>query len=422
MSNRRSSNSMCDYYGVLGVSATATASELRQAYRRQALLHHPDKNPHRVTEATEAFKQVAEAYEVLRSAKSRAAYDRGRHFQQDFADRGDSCEADCKAGAWTRSHSEFSFGRAKDLFREVFGDEFVCNVEKVAQACEPHLREAGCRAKEVARACEPHLREAGSRAKEVSEAVAAATASAVDKTIKVAGPRLQTAASATACAVEGAVNRCSNSAPVKSAVGAGLAKAESEAWDDVLFWQGVVSKRAEVTDAAQVRLRDLEKDCEKQRKSRRLQIELLRDTAVNSGMCTLAGIFILVVAWLFMEWFQRGYLPLAAGLFEVCLVVRTLAHCSSYSNACDTDAQCLRIEQQGRFRLTSDVAVAKRRLQEAQHEVAKSAADAEALREDKAMVDRDGVSISSVATVGLHCIRRLTYTPAQRRSLRGLSM
>jgi len=280
----------------------------------------------------------------------------------------------------------------------------VSNLEKVAQACEPHLRGAG------------------SRAKEVSEVVAAATVSALDKTIKIAGPHLQTAASATACAVEGAVNRCSNSAPVKSAVGAGLAKAESEAWDDVLFWQGVISKRAEVTDTAQIRLRELERDCEKQRRNRRLQISVHRDTAVNSGICTAAGALILLVVWLFMEWFQQSYLPIATGLVEACLVLRTLAHYSSYSDACDTDAQCLRIEQQGRFRLTSDVAAAKRRLQEAQHEVVKASADAEALREDQALVDRDGVSLTSVATVGLHCLRRLTYTPAQRRTLRGLTM
>ena len=48
-------------YDMLGVARDSTADELKKGYRRQALLHHPDKNPHRLDEATERFKDVQHA-------------------------------------------------------------------------------------------------------------------------------------------------------------------------------------------------------------------------------------------------------------------------------------------------------------------------------------------------------------------------
>ena len=66
---------MRDYYDVLGVARTATADEIKKAYRRLAMQNHPDRNPGD-REAEERFKEAAEAYEVLSDADKRARYDR----------------------------------------------------------------------------------------------------------------------------------------------------------------------------------------------------------------------------------------------------------------------------------------------------------------------------------------------------------
>lgn len=67
-----------DYYEILGVSKTATAEEIKKAYRKVAMQYHPDRNPGN-KEAEEKFKEAAEAYEVLSDAEKRAQYDRFGH-------------------------------------------------------------------------------------------------------------------------------------------------------------------------------------------------------------------------------------------------------------------------------------------------------------------------------------------------------
>ena len=64
-----------DYYEVLGVNRNASREEIRAAYRRLAVKHHPDRNPGD-KEAEEKFKEAAEAYSVLSDAEKRANYDR----------------------------------------------------------------------------------------------------------------------------------------------------------------------------------------------------------------------------------------------------------------------------------------------------------------------------------------------------------
>lgn len=67
-----------DYYEILEVSKSATAAEIKKAYRQQALKYHPDKNPGD-KQAEEQFKLAAEAYEVLSDENKRAQYDRFGH-------------------------------------------------------------------------------------------------------------------------------------------------------------------------------------------------------------------------------------------------------------------------------------------------------------------------------------------------------
>jgi molecular chaperone DnaJ len=68
-----------DYYGVLVVERTASADEVKSAYRKAALKWHPDRNPENKSMAEEKFRECTEAYSVLSDPQKRAAYDRFGH-------------------------------------------------------------------------------------------------------------------------------------------------------------------------------------------------------------------------------------------------------------------------------------------------------------------------------------------------------
>jgi molecular chaperone DnaJ len=67
-----------DYYEILGISKSASAAEIKKAYRKKALEYHPDKNPGD-SKAEEMFKKAAEAYEVLSNPDKRSRYDQYGH-------------------------------------------------------------------------------------------------------------------------------------------------------------------------------------------------------------------------------------------------------------------------------------------------------------------------------------------------------
>jgi DnaJ-class molecular chaperone len=66
-----------DYYSTLGISKSATADEIKKAYRKQALEWHPDRHPNEKEVAEKRFKEINEAYQVLSSPQKKQIYDSG---------------------------------------------------------------------------------------------------------------------------------------------------------------------------------------------------------------------------------------------------------------------------------------------------------------------------------------------------------
>ena len=98
-----------DYYEILGISRDATEDDIKKAYRKLALKHHPDRNPES-KEAEEKFKEASEAYQVLSDPQKRATYDQFGHVEgvgQGFS------------GFGSRGFPDLS-----EIFGDMFGDAF----------------------------------------------------------------------------------------------------------------------------------------------------------------------------------------------------------------------------------------------------------------------------------------------------------
>ena len=98
---------MADYYAVLEVARTASDEEIKSAYRKLAMRWHPDRN-NGSKEAEEKFKELTEAYDVLRDPQKRAAYDR-------FG------EAGLRGGGMPGGFHHFDLSEALNVFMRDFG-------------------------------------------------------------------------------------------------------------------------------------------------------------------------------------------------------------------------------------------------------------------------------------------------------------
>jgi molecular chaperone DnaJ len=111
---------MADYYDILGVKKGASADEIKKGYRKMAMKYHPDQNKDN-PEAEAKFKEVNEAYDILKDDQKRAAYD--RYGKAAFEQGGMGGGAGRGAGGF----SDFGFGTGgaggfSDIFEEMFGD------------------------------------------------------------------------------------------------------------------------------------------------------------------------------------------------------------------------------------------------------------------------------------------------------------
>ena len=123
-----------DYYDILGVSKNVSGQEIKQAYRKLALQWHPDRN--KSAEATEKFKEINQAYEILSNKEKKATYDQFGHTAfapgggfGGFGDQGPFAAQSYKQGPFTYTYttSGGDFGGFSDpfeIFEQFFGGGF----------------------------------------------------------------------------------------------------------------------------------------------------------------------------------------------------------------------------------------------------------------------------------------------------------
>jgi len=116
------------YYDILEIKQDADLNDIRKAYRRLALKHHPDRNLGNEEESTQKFRQINHAYEILSDARSRSDYDRSLRFGAQEGHRpGWSAGGDEWYTMRTRREWRDPFAQFDDLFRN---DPFFKNAFK----------------------------------------------------------------------------------------------------------------------------------------------------------------------------------------------------------------------------------------------------------------------------------------------------
>jgi curved DNA-binding protein len=117
-----------DYYQILGVGREADGEEIKRAYRKLAMQHHPDRNPGNKA-AEEKFKEINEAYQVLSDADKRAHYDRLGSAYQSWQQRGgpgnfnweEWMRGAGQPGAVRIEYDDLFGGGFSDFFSQIFG-------------------------------------------------------------------------------------------------------------------------------------------------------------------------------------------------------------------------------------------------------------------------------------------------------------
>ena len=121
-----------DYYDILGISKTASADEIKKAYRKQALEWHPDRHKDDKEAAEKRFKEINEAYQVLSNPEKKAAFDQyghaaftpggGNPFAGGFGGQsGPFTYTYTTGGDGQNPFGNFDFGDPFDIFEQFFG-------------------------------------------------------------------------------------------------------------------------------------------------------------------------------------------------------------------------------------------------------------------------------------------------------------
>ena len=144
-----------DYYKVLGVDKNATAADLKKAYRKLALEHHPDKNKSK--EAEGKFKEINQAYEVLSNPQKRQQYDQFGASAFENGGRGAGGPFGSQGGPFTYTYTSngqtgpfgsaqggqgFDFNDPFDIFEQFFGGQSPFGRQKIAYSLTIDFMEA----------------------------------------------------------------------------------------------------------------------------------------------------------------------------------------------------------------------------------------------------------------------------------------